>query len=273
MIAPTNILYITTECNLNCSYCYEKDNREQEGFKHRTVSIQEIDEFLLKIKTYCNNNTNDILVIFGGEPFVKYDMLEYCILRAIELKNFSISIPTNGTQLYSNKEIYDRFVKLYKMSRKNNVHIRLEISYDITDNDKVRGSSSKKLEDLFFKLKKDKVKFRHRYTISTHNYKNYVEDIVYSCMKIKPERIIVGIDMLNLEKELTTKNITFFLTYMKETSSYIYEKFKIPICNHVCDVCKKCDISTNTENVYYIPQKGKIKEEKVNNKNFDHFII
>ena len=45
-----NVLYLTTACNLRCTYCYEGDYRDGEE-KAKKLSPDDIDQFLNEIRT------------------------------------------------------------------------------------------------------------------------------------------------------------------------------------------------------------------------------
>ncbi|MBS4535685.1 SPASM domain-containing protein [Clostridium sp. D2Q-14] len=98
-------LHITNECNLNCTYCFEKDKG---NFTISEDKIIELYSFLLK------NNKSDNLEIrlFGGEPLLKFNIIKRIINTFKDLnnhssKNFNISynIFTNATII--NNEIID----------------------------------------------------------------------------------------------------------------------------------------------------------------------
>ena len=44
----TNIIFLTTRCNFDCEYCYEKDKREQLDYQ-KDITVAEIDTFLKEI--------------------------------------------------------------------------------------------------------------------------------------------------------------------------------------------------------------------------------
>ena len=85
-------LILTTQCNLNCSYCFcgEKTN-EVMDIKIAKKSI----DFLAK--NSCKNCT---LTFFGGEPLLQSDLIEKICLYATEkIKNIKFAMTTNGTLL------------------------------------------------------------------------------------------------------------------------------------------------------------------------------
>ena len=92
-------LWVTTDCNLNCRYCYEGINKT-----NKIININTIDKSIEFIMNYFN--FQDIiefnLNIHGGEPFLAFDEIKYLVYRFKEvLKNNSINVlyttTTNAT--------------------------------------------------------------------------------------------------------------------------------------------------------------------------------
>ena len=107
-------LHITSNCNMNCSYCYDKEIEYQ---KDMTFSIAQ------KAIDFAVNQTNSktITITFvGGEPLLKKELIkqivEYCN-QNIE-KTFLFSILTNGLLL--DNEFID-------FSLMNNISISLSL--------------------------------------------------------------------------------------------------------------------------------------------------
>lgn len=88
-------LAITTECNIDCKYCFVNKTNQQMGFNTAQKAI----DLLLSSK-----GKNKLLSIYGGEPFLNFKLLEkiipYAASQAQKLKkDLIISICTNGTLL------------------------------------------------------------------------------------------------------------------------------------------------------------------------------
>ena len=66
----TNIMYLTTRCNMDCRYCFEKKRRDEPSFQHNDMSKHEIDDFLNEILEREYDAPNHTIVIMGGEPTV-----------------------------------------------------------------------------------------------------------------------------------------------------------------------------------------------------------
>lgn len=88
-------LYLTEQCNLNCSYCYIEKNREL------TLSIEEIKKAVDIFYEHCSLLSQPTITILGGEPLMTYPLL----LEAIDYinkkfeRNIDLILFTNGTLL------------------------------------------------------------------------------------------------------------------------------------------------------------------------------
>lgn len=128
----TIIFRITNACNLNCTYCYDKNNRisiykENENFKFKIPDIiRYIDKLWQDKDDYCE------LIFHGGEPLVinpeNYDLLMEKIKKSY--KNVKFSIQTNGTLLNAEN---------IKVLKKYNVHIGISLDgyNDITNKHRI----------------------------------------------------------------------------------------------------------------------------------------
>ncbi len=95
MTINTLFLRVTDKCNLNCSYCYLFDKKNEE------ISETTIQNFISLEKYILNYNAGDILNIrlTGGEIFVLPLKQIEKLFKDIYLSNTKITINTNGTLL------------------------------------------------------------------------------------------------------------------------------------------------------------------------------
>ena len=117
----TIIFRMTNSCNLNCVYCYDKNNH--------TGAIQENKEFLKKIpdiienisKLWENKYERSEIIFHGGEPLIISTKCYDRLIKGIKqlYPNVKFSIQTNGTLI--NEEIVS-ILKKY--------HINVGISID-----------------------------------------------------------------------------------------------------------------------------------------------
>ncbi len=117
------VLYLTNKCNMNCSYCYQGNNK-----KDRIMSFEIAKEYIDKI---CEQSKHNMIGFFGGEPLLNkkllYEIVNYC--NGKTNNSFSYSITTNGTL------IDDEFVSFCK---KNNIKVGVSIDGKKESHDKNR---------------------------------------------------------------------------------------------------------------------------------------
>lgn len=83
---------LTDECNLNCSFCWQKRSGVQLG----TFTVEMID----KVLEYFYNNFNEysiVIAVLGGEPSLRPDLIEAIAKKQLELYDkCSLRVYTNG---------------------------------------------------------------------------------------------------------------------------------------------------------------------------------
>jgi MoaA/NifB/PqqE/SkfB family radical SAM enzyme len=98
VVAPyAAIFYTTHKCNLECSYCTQK---EPDVFSQELSTRQTID--LLRI---IRRETDSILFT-GGEPLLRPDIVELVGAARQDLKFRSVMLVTNGTLLHKRQELF-----------------------------------------------------------------------------------------------------------------------------------------------------------------------
>lgn len=83
-------VHVTNRCNLNCVGCYSMDENRN---KQEDLSLNEI-KYILKI---LKKNGLVQLIISGGEPFLRKDLVDILIYAKKTLKIEFICVITNGT--------------------------------------------------------------------------------------------------------------------------------------------------------------------------------
>ena len=114
------ILGLTELCNLRCTYCCYSGNYVSKR-SHNTISmsIYDVDDILAFIDSFTSKRPIKIF-LYGGEPLLKYELVQYTIDKAHKLwpDNVIFTISTNGTTL--SKERIDWLVS-------NNITLALSI--------------------------------------------------------------------------------------------------------------------------------------------------
>ncbi len=110
-----NLAYfiLSEHCNLACKYCFVGSDACGQGIstnKDMTIEIAEkaLDVFArqLECSTYDYTEYESNIIFFGGEPLLKFDVLEYVARRVRQLgkerpvlRNTSLAVITNGMLL------------------------------------------------------------------------------------------------------------------------------------------------------------------------------
>ena len=111
-------IHMTNECNLNCSYCYIKQNKKELSFEMLKRQITHVEYLSRKLDTSFNGEYD--VTFFGGEPLLKLDNLlifDYYIKDRLNVK-YSF-VQTNGILLNS-----------YVKSQLNKHNINIGVSCD-----------------------------------------------------------------------------------------------------------------------------------------------
>jgi len=202
---PLNLIHlVTNRCNMQCSHCFywQKLNQGSE------MNLQEI-EILVK---FLKNKLN-LLMLGGGEPFLRDDIKEICNLYIKHNKVKNINIVTNG---YLSEKIYETVKDIH------GTNLSIQISLDGLEklHDKIRNKkgSFKKVVETVNLLKTLNVNIGILTVISNKNYKQIDElsDFVRNELKVKHSfELIRG----------NPKDKNFTLPPLQELDS-LYEKIK-----------------------------------------------
>ena len=103
-------LILGYQCNLSCSYCYEKEESHQIAISYNDDDNQFESSFIKFVESYITENNIKFVNIefYGGEPFVYYQKM-YSISSKLKQKldllniELQIGIMSNGTLASKNK--------------------------------------------------------------------------------------------------------------------------------------------------------------------------
>lgn len=271
----TNIIYITTRCDYECDYCYELEAR-----KDLTIGVDvdknQIDEFLQEI-SLREEGLNSAVVIFGGEPFLRYDLVEYLVLRAVSMKKlggFNFNPISNGNWLAQEKNM-EKFAALIKLAEENHCQISVTISYDGTGNmrrvTKNGRETTKRAHKTFENLNKFKIPFEISYTVHAANMDLLEYDIRKIHKDIGPKRVKLSWAYADIDKVLGEGKSFDFEQRMKKELIPVYKDIQTPICYMVCEECRQCDFEKHAGNAYMSPTKGLKYSESMTNTEFELF--
>lgn len=70
-------VWLTNDCNLKCTYCYERNNKKQDKMLPDTAS--QVVDFILKQMQKRKINDCIIIDFLGGEPLLNYEIMHFII--------------------------------------------------------------------------------------------------------------------------------------------------------------------------------------------------
>lgn len=165
------VIWMTLNCNLSCSYCYENDK------KNKIINMETINDTINFInKTY--EFDNELYVQFhGGEPLLEFEKIEYITnkLNYSINKKIKYSMTTNGTLLTD---------EMAQFFTRNEFDITISIDGNINSHDKNRkyingdGSFNDVLKNIYI-LHKYYRNFRLRMTVTRNNIENFYSNVLY----------------------------------------------------------------------------------------------
>lgn len=170
----TDILTVslTKKCNLNCTYCWDFDQRERMG----ELTTEEIKKILVSAKRLGVRSFNP----FGGEPFLRKDAVEI-IKFAFEIGFKRVTVTTNGTLL--SQERIRELVEAIPPNAELGVLVSLD-GANPSENDFVRspGSFQKttrtiELFDQYRKELRKRVSLIMNTVVSRNNFRSMSEQI------------------------------------------------------------------------------------------------
>ncbi len=177
---PCFLVVPTYNCNLRCTYCYERtykiDNIKEENLLQivdRQFNI--IDNIVEQYKSKNSKfyNSKDIrITIMGGEPLLKVNkhVIEY-IFDKINKRNYSVDIITNGVDL-------DSFVELLSQECLDHIQITLDGSKEIHDKRRIYANGKGSFEEIIKNIDialKNNIKIFLRVNVDNENLHNLPE--------------------------------------------------------------------------------------------------
>lgn len=184
------LFFLTRKCNLNCKYCFVKDN------KRKDMSTKEVKQVIDKLYSLGIR----VIAFFGGEPTIRKDFCE--ILKYSVDKGIFTYFTTNGVLL--DKE----YIKRIGETGVDFIELSVDSVFKFDDSKKDYARSKKVLKLLL------EAKDKYNYGIKTHlvlNKKNY-EFAVKTIKHISKFKIplTVGLINRNTYNELPDDESLFF---------------------------------------------------------------
>ena len=207
---------ITTRCNRECSFCFQKDWYKNQ-YKDMTL------ENVIKILEWANVKRIGIL---GGEPFLHPEIIE--ILNECKKRNILVKLMTN---LIAEKD-------MVKFAVENNL-VNLWL---------INGHYTKEQKDIFLNnlplLKEENIAFS--YTLTPYSNNKKVHELILEVSNILNERRIdIRLSPSQPYKEWKVFDYTEDIIYIIENSIKCDNIFFGFDCG-----MNECDISNNTKEIF-----------------------
>ncbi|MDX5727168.1 radical SAM protein [Clostridioides difficile] len=171
-------IFVTEDCNLRCTYCYEGNDKKKENMSYETAD-KTID-FICN-KELESNSDYTTIDLHGGEPFINIDLIKYIhrdLVDRLSDKKILFDITTNGTII--NDEIIEFIAKNVK-----NISISIDGKKNIHDINRIDANGVGTYEKVMENGKRliDKgIYVRARMTYNSNTVK-YLYESVYDIAK------------------------------------------------------------------------------------------
>lgn len=213
MIPKSLVLWVTTDCNLNCQYCYANGGNTEEymSFEIAKKAIDGMEDVPLKIQ------------FAGGEPLLGLDLIEKVCKYVEKRKNTSISVQSNGTL------INDKFIDLV-----GKYNIKLGLSMDgIPEINELQRGRTKELIEGIYKLKERDISINVNAVVTKYSIEHLTKlyDLLFVMGNVKGMALDLlrdvgrakeNSDICSIPTEKQVKEIMFKLN---QHSDEMYAKF------------------------------------------------
>ena len=154
---PAFLIYsVTHRCNLRCKGCYAAAFNELNGTSHKELDLLNMERIL----TEANEAGSSIILLAGGEPFVRKQELFYLAARFPQL---IFPVFTNGTMI--NEEI------IQNLKKHRNIIPVLSIEGHIFETDSRRGDGVyQKILSVMKMLNQNRIFFGNSITLTRKNF-------------------------------------------------------------------------------------------------------
>lgn len=239
-------LITTTSCNLNCDYCFYRNEISESLVKRSNMSFATARDALDKFKKIVSNNkiNKDYwqqITFYGGEPSLNKELLKEAIPYAKKIfdDNYtSIVINTNLT-------IYDK--ELFDIYKNNNVEVQVSIDGIREQHDLHRkmyngdGSYDKVIENIF-RLKKMGVNVVPMITASDANIENFSEILCEIIKKLEIKDFGVNIlitDSYQIGNKYPLKLAKEMIKAYKKVGNKVFDYSFVEIYEGILGLSKK----------------------------------
>lgn len=226
---PVVIFRTTDTCNLDCIYCYDKNNRDTKVNVNQQV-IEKIDDIVKYFeKIFINKDKSCSIIFHGGEPLMLSPNTYEKLLNKIKFKNLKLSIQTNGTL------INEEYIKIFKK-----YNINVGISLDGCDE-----------EQNYCRIYKDG--------------RNSFEQVMKNIQLLKDNEIKFGIIMTISKKHIGKEKMIYEFIANKQLNINIRPAFptKNNNNNNIMSEEEYAEFFKNMFDIWYNDQEKKVKLKQI----------
>ncbi len=233
--SAVNVIYFTNKCNLACTYCYE----DLPGRPPQIMTKQDIRNSVDSVLEREDPNSQTLFCLFGGEPTLEWDNVEYCMLYAYSKKrNVHFNMTTNGIKFLSKKFLKQVMDNPFYKSKL----LSIDISFDgVGNQDRIYHDGKASTPSMIKVLKAVAgagLRWRLRYTIQAGNINHWYDDISKLGKTFNPSRIITSVAWTTLEADDDKLKLAQGKDLFRK--DWINKAIDVPICELFCDMCSGC---------------------------------
>ena len=149
--AATLCLLLTYDCNLACSYCFQKSL--DKSVRSAVMNGEFINEFFARyLSQLYPNNPNELLIsLFGGEPLLpkNREAITHILAYAKEHPALRVSVTTNATTIAEMADLIGPGT-----GKINNVHVTLDGERDLHDENRIPNSGKPTFDAMIAAIRK-----------------------------------------------------------------------------------------------------------------------
>ncbi len=206
-IPPFLICSITSKCNLHCAGCYARQNHScHDGNEKNQMTADEWSD----IFSQASELGISFILLAGGEPLVRYDVLE----RASLCKSIVFPVFTNGTM------INEKYIDLFDKNRNLIPMISIEGNEKKTDDRRGIGVYDKLTSGMKMLYDK-KLFFGASITVTTQNITEVTSDKFIDELTAKGCKLIIYVEYVPVDES------TEFLAPDEKERTYLKNRIDI----------------------------------------------
>jgi len=225
-------ILVTEDCNLNCKYCYEGNNK-QKSYMNSETADKVVDFILNELKKNPEDKHPLQIVFHGGEPLLNFDIIKYLdksISKLIIDRQIIYDMTTNGT-------IFNDEIKNFIKEKVGLFSISIDGTKESHDKNRV-FSNGLGSYDIVIKNSKEileeGIELRARMTFNEHNINNLFESVV-NVYELGFKYIVPAIDFYSNwnddSLDILSDEIDKLIEFKKENSHAEISLTNIPMLN------------------------------------------